>query len=252
MNRPLKRFTTPRWLGEALNGLPARLRGQLGVLPTRLRAASRGRLQAVLLLTVGLVAGLLAAVAVPRLTGTPARSANTVQDQAVLAPPGVPLVGSGPVMAGYAQPTELRIAAIKVRTRLVDLVLDANGTLTAPTDYQTAGWFAAGPTPGEAGGPPAIIAGHIDSMTGPAVFYRLHQLKRGNIVEVRSLNGTVRHFTVYKLADYAKRAFPAAQVYAPSRHAELRLITCGGRFNRHKASYESNLVAYATLVQAKE
>ena len=229
--------------------LGKRLSGPLTQLATPLDR----RRQTVLLLAVGVLAGLLAAVAVPRLmVGTSAEPVSTVADPAVLVPPGIPLVGGHPVKAGFAQPIELRIAAIGVHTRLVDLGLDANGKLTAPADFQKAGWFAAGPTPGEAGGPPAIIAGHIDTFTGPAVFYRLHELKGGNIIEVRSLNGIVRRFVVYKLADYAKRAFPAALVYAPSRKAELRLITCGGQFDRRKGSYEANLVAFAVLVEAKK
>ncbi|GAA1889635.1 class F sortase [Asanoa iriomotensis] len=146
-----------------------------------------------------------------------------------------------------AQPARLRIPTIEVDSVLVDVVREPDGTLEVPSDYEVAGWYAGGPSPGEVGGPPAVIAGHVDSSTGPAVFYRLHELKKGSTIAVTGIDGVVHTFAVYRMADYSKTAFPAAEVYAPTDRAELRLITCSGDFDRNQRSYTDNLVVYATL-----
>lgn len=191
---------------------------------------------------VALVVTLTGSTPVPRPVWVP-----PVAPPAFAAAPGQPKAVGLP--AEHAPPAELTIASIGVRTALTDLNRNPDGTLTAPPDYQVAGWYANGPTPGEPGGPPSVVAGHVDSEVGPAVFYRLRELKPGSDIEVRGIDNVVRHFTVYRVADYAKTAFPAAEVYAPTERAELRLITCTGDFDRRAGSYRSNLVVYATLTK---
>jgi LPXTG-site transpeptidase (sortase) family protein len=146
-----------------------------------------------------------------------------------------PLVGS---------PTRVRIDALAVDSALVDLALDDRGQLAAPTSYDVAGWFAAGVLPGEAG--PAVIAGHVDSAAGPGVFYRLHELKTGDAVDVLR-GGTWVRFRVTTTEQYAKDRFPSERVYRPTPDAELRLITCGGDFDRGRLSYRDNIVVYAVI-----
>ncbi|WP_329100894.1 class F sortase [Micromonospora sp. NBC_01699] len=185
--------------------------------------------------------------------GTPGSAPADTPVRAFVPPPAFAAAPGQPALAGlpaeYAPPAELTIASIGVRSPLVDLNRNPDGSLTVPADYRVAGWYANGPTPGEAGGPPAVIAGHVDSTDGPAVFYRLRDLKTGSEIAVRGIDNVVRHFTVYRLADYAKTAFPADEVYAPTGKAELRLITCTGDFDRRAGSYRSNLVAYAVLTK---
>jgi sortase (surface protein transpeptidase) len=165
------------------------------------------------------------------------------------ASPRMPAGIAGTVAAARVQPRNLYIPAIRVRSTLVPLGVDGNGTLQPPADYQVAGWYAEGPAPGDAGGPPAVLAGHVDSATGPAVFHRLHDLKVGDDVQIQGIDGRTRHFGVYRMADYAKSGFPAAQVYTPTGRAEIRLITCTGQFDRAQESYLDNLVAFAALTR---
>ncbi|NUO61574.1 MAG: class F sortase [Hamadaea sp.] len=139
-------------------------------------------------------------------------------------------------------PTRLRIAAIGVDSALAALHLDVRGRLTAPSSFDQAGWYAEGTVPGEKG--PAVIAGHVDSSHGKAVFYRLRQLRPGDRVEVQR-GGAWVNFAVTAVHEYAKSAFPAAQVYGPTPDAQLRLITCGGDFDRDARSYEDNIVVSA-------
>jgi sortase (surface protein transpeptidase) len=118
-----------------------------------------------------------------------------------------------------------------------------------PADFTLAGWYKHGPTPGEPG--PAVIAGHIDSYHGPAVFSRLSALQPGGLVRVAEQDGLVAVFRVYAVGQYPKTAFPTSQVYANTNSPELRLITCGGAFDNRIHSYTDNVVVYATLISAE-
>ncbi len=153
----------------------------------------------------------------------------------------------GPIMVP-SPPVGLRIPSIKVATTgLVDLGLDDKGELEAPKDFQQAGWYAAGPTPGEFG--PSVIAAHVDSHLGPAVFYRLGALKKGAKVVVERKDGSTARFVVDRVERYPKAQFPTSEVYADTGgRAELRLITCGGDIDQRSGHYVDNVVAYAHLV----
>jgi len=146
-----------------------------------------------------------------------------------------------------APPVAVTIPAIGVHANLVRLVLTAHGTLQVPASPWVPGWYAGGPRPGEVG--PAIIAGHIDSLTGPGIFFRLRLLRPGDLVHVRRADGTVAVFRVYAERMYAKDRFPTARVYGPTPDAEVRLITCGGTFDSATGSYLSNVVVYGRQVR---
>ncbi|MEV0619770.1 class F sortase [Nonomuraea sp. NPDC050404] len=145
--------------------------------------------------------------------------------------------------ADVADPVRLRIPAIGVSTRIIPLRLDAKGRLIAPTSYVRVGWNKAGPEPGERGA--AVIAGHVDSKTGPAVFYRLPKLSKGDRVHVDRSDGSTVTFKVTRLARYPKNRIPNKEVYGPAKGAQLRLITCGGTFDRTRGSYRDNVIVFA-------
>jgi LPXTG-site transpeptidase (sortase) family protein len=139
-------------------------------------------------------------------------------------------------------PTRLRVKEIGVDTSLETLKLGANGELQPPKTNGHAGWYADGTAPGDLG--PAVLAGHVDSKQGPAVFYRLREITTGDKIEVTRGDRTVT-FTVTSTAWYPKNAFPTEQVYGPTPDRQLRLITCGGVFDKTLRSYTDNLVVYA-------
>jgi sortase (surface protein transpeptidase) len=144
-----------------------------------------------------------------------------------------------------ALPVELTIPAIGVRTWLIHLGLEPNGTLQVPSSTTVAGWYTGSPRPGAVGS--SVIAGHVDSVSGPAVFYRLGTLRPGERVYVSRADGTMAVFSITRVQTYAKDAFPTAEVYGPAPDPELRLITCGGTFDSTTGHYRSNVVAFATL-----
>ena len=142
-------------------------------------------------------------------------------------------------------PVRLTIPAIRVATPLVRLGRERDGSMQVPVDFARAGWFAEGLTPGQVG--PAVIAGHVDSRTGPAVFFRLRELRPGDTVQVERADGARLRFVVEQARSLPKATFPTAEVFGPAPWAALRLVTCGGDFDRARGSYRDNLVVFARL-----
>jgi sortase (surface protein transpeptidase) len=157
----------------------------------------------------------------------------------------VPPTSAAALAHRSAPPARIRIPAIGVSAPVVRLGLKSDGTLEVPNDFGDTGWYTGGPAPGETG--PAVIAGHIDSHSGPAVFYRLRELRPGDEVTVERADGSSVRFTVDGIAQYPKRAFPTEAVFGPSPDPILRLITCGGSFDRSQRSYRDNVVVTARL-----
>jgi sortase (surface protein transpeptidase) len=143
-------------------------------------------------------------------------------------------------------PVRVEIPAIGVSSSLVRLGLNPDRTMEVPGDFQVAGWFTGGSQPGQLG--PAVIAGHVDSRTGPAVFYRLRDLRPGDQVRVVRADRRVVRFEVDAVASYPKRSLPSEAVYGATTAPVLRLITCAGTFDRSSRSYRDNLVVSATRV----
>jgi len=141
-------------------------------------------------------------------------------------------------------PVRLRVPSIGVDTRLEQLDLGARGELVPPSQPGRAGWFRKGAVPGDIG--PAVLAGHVDSRTGPAVFYRLSRLAAGDLVVVDRSDGRSARFLVTSVRRHRKDAFPTELVYGATPGRELRLITCGGPY-RGGAGYRDNVVVTATL-----
>ena len=145
-----------------------------------------------------------------------------------------------------ASPVLLTIPLIGVQTQLVTLGLTSTGELQVPPSTSVAGWYTGSPRPGAIGS--AVIVGHIDSLSGPGVFYRLSELAAGDKIYVKRADGTLAEFRVTSVQTYLKDRFPTENVYGPVPDAELRLITCGGAFDAATGHYLSNIVVYATAV----
>ncbi len=151
--------------------------------------------------------------------------------------------------ADGSPPVHLRIPAISVSARVTRLGLNPDRTVEVPSDPATTGWYRLGPTPGELGS--AVILGHVDSLGGAAVFYRLRDLRRGDLVVVDAADGGTRRFRVTSVASYLNADFPAARVYGPhGRTRGLQLVTCGGAYDE-RTGYQSNLVVYTRLVEGR-
>jgi hypothetical protein len=197
------------------------------------------RSPALWLLTAVAVAGAVL-LGVGLVTGS-ARSADLAADR-----------GAGPVVAvpqvalTSAPPVALVVPALGLDTRLVGLHTGRDGELQVDADPTRAGWYADGPAPGDLG--PAVLAGHLDSPTGPGVFAGLDALAPGDRIAIRRADGTTVQFAVNDVQTYAKRAFPTARVYAGTGTPALRIITCGGRYDPDTGRYRSNTIVFADQV----
>lgn len=229
------------------------------------RSTAYSRVYLVMTMVLMAVAGLLvgryfAAPTSPAvasgLGSIPAATAGAVPGQASPGAPAAPdppltaLLGDAPApfTMKAAAPVSIRARAVDITSSLGRVALNPDGTIEVPTDAGQAAWYRLGPTPGELG--PAVIVGHLDSREGPAVFYRLSSLRPGQMIEVTRIDRSVAHFRIDAINTYRRDHFPTETVYGPIDYAGLRLITCGGAYNRNTKAYESNVVVFASLVHA--
>ncbi|MGS0686684.1 class F sortase [Nakamurella sp. GG22] len=162
------------------------------------------------------------------------------------------MVGAAlPIPQGRPPPTVVPAQRLlRPRTALVPLGLQDDGTMEVPPDAASLGWFTGAPTPGELG--PAVIVGHVDWAGELGSFYNLGELKPGDGITVTRADGSDARFTVTKRGQYSKDEFPTDAVYANTDHAALRLITCGGKFDRETGNYLDNIIVFADLVRPSQ
>jgi sortase (surface protein transpeptidase) len=149
-----------------------------------------------------------------------------------------------------SEPVSLDIPKIGAHSSLVPLGLNPDNTVEVPpvTTPLQAGWYTYAPTPGEIG--PAVVLGHVDGNHQKGIFFRLKELAPGDRVSIARKDGTTVVFEVTKVHQVPKKDFEGEGVYDDTAGPELRLITCGGVFDRNAHNYVDNIVVYARLVQA--
>ncbi|HEY0531105.1 MAG TPA: class F sortase [Actinoplanes sp.] len=140
-------------------------------------------------------------------------------------------------------PVRIRIPAMHIDSKLINLGLRSDGSVAVPPRTDIAGWYDGGPRPGQPG--PAVILGHVDSKDGPGIFIDLHAMKAGTLIQVERADGSSVTFAITKVQKVSKTKFPTDLVYAPTLDPTLRLVTCGGSFDPAKGSYRDNVIAFA-------
>lgn len=141
-----------------------------------------------------------------------------------------------------AAPVRVDIPAIGVDGPVVPLGLQADGALAVPSEPGDAGWWMGGSAPGDPG--PAVIVAHRDSVKGPALFYGVPALEKGDEIRVEDAEGTSSVFVVDRVELHDKDQFPTNAVYGPTRRPTLRLLTCGGNYDAG-SGYAANYVVFA-------
>jgi sortase (surface protein transpeptidase) len=197
-----------------------------------------------LLLLAAAVLAVLAAVALVLTSREHADVAMSQAGQEQLPPAGS---SAGPAAMAKSEPVSVDVPKIGAHSTLISLGLNADDTVQVPplSNPMQAGWYEYGPTPGELG--PAVILGHIDGNKDKGIFYGLKKLAPGDDISVARLDGTTAHFVVYKTDLVPKDAFQPDAVYGNTPGPELRLITCGGSFDRAAHNYVDNVIVYAKL-----
>lgn len=181
---------------------------------------------------------------IPTAPAATATSTALNTDGLTTEPTPVPLATFAPERQVEA-PLRLEIPSIGIDTTIEWVGLDADGNMAVPSTYQTVGWYENGPRPGMRG--KAVIAGHLDSKTGPAVFYRLDQLAVGDDIVVVTHAGEELHFAVDGVETFDAGSAPSYDIFGPATSAELNLVTCEGSFDQSAHAYNQRLVVYSTL-----
>ncbi|MCG3756614.1 MULTISPECIES: class F sortase [unclassified Amycolatopsis] len=163
------------------------------------------------------------------------------------APPAAAPASSAAAAQQVADPVSLDVPSIDAHSSLVPLGLNDDKTVQVPPVDQPlqAGWYHFGPKPGQVG--PAVVLGHIDGNHQKGIFWRLHEMKKGDKVVIGRKDGSKATFTVTKVDQIAKKTFPTEAVYGNTTDSQIRLITCGGAFDAEKKSYLDNIIVYGTL-----
>ncbi|MDT8915436.1 class F sortase [Amycolatopsis sp. PS_44_ISF1] len=165
------------------------------------------------------------------------------------APPAAAPAAAATPAAGLSRsvPVSIDVPSIDAHSSLVSLGLNPDKTVQVPPVDQPlqAGWYSYGPTPGQVG--PAVVLGHIDGNHQKGIFWRLHEVKKGDRITVGRQDGTKAGFTVSKVDQIAKQSFPTEAVYGNTTMPEIRLITCGGAFDASAHSYLDNIIVYGSL-----
>ncbi|WP_189716468.1 class F sortase [Streptomyces chryseus] len=199
----------------------------------------RGRTVASTALAVGIA---LAAVGTTALIATPDGKPAHVDLGTLPVQPGS--ADSSDTARSAAPPTRIRITRIGLDKPLTGLRVQQDGRLAVPKHPTEIGWWSDGPRPGDSGA--AVIVGHVDSTTGPGAFHGLSSLRPGDRISIRRNDRSTVVFAVQALRQYDKDSLPDSQVYATTGPPALRLITCGGTYDRQRGEYSHNLVVYAT------
>lgn len=195
----------------------------------------------VLALTGCAAPGAVAPTAAPTPGAGASAPATAAPSATGTAPPAV-AEGTGVVAEGVA-PAAVSVPAIGLDAPLIDLGIADDGAMEVPVDADDVGWFTGGGKPGGRG--PTVIAAHVDSASGPAVFARLDELVVGDRVDVTTIDGGVVSYAVTEVVDVPKAEFPTARVFGAQPTDQLRLITCGGVFDRGSGHYDQNRIVFA-------
>jgi len=152
-----------------------------------------------------------------------------------------------PLPALEVVPIRVRIPSIEVDAHVIDLGLAPDRSLEVPEDISVTGWYTGRSVPGEIG--PSVVVGHIDSaVAGRGVFFDLRRLVAGDSIEIERSDGTIAAFRVTEITTVSKDEFPTDRVYGSTAQPTLRLITCGGNFDRSVRSYDDNVIVYAEFL----
>jgi sortase (surface protein transpeptidase) len=144
------------------------------------------------------------------------------------------------------RPVNIAIPAIDVSARIVPLGLNPDHTLEVPANLADTGWFTEGPEPGERGA--TVVVGHVASLSGPGVFYRLRDLHPGDVIRIRLRDGEVVSYRARSVIVVPKASFPTKRVYAQTPRPTLRLITCSGTLDASTGQHPDNRIVLASFL----
>jgi LPXTG-site transpeptidase (sortase) family protein len=148
-------------------------------------------------------------------------------------------------MLALVRPARLVIPRLGVNASIEAVGKTTGGIMDVPSGPDSVAWYEPGTLPGRPGN--AVIAGHLDSRTGPAVFYSVAFLKQGDAIQVQMSDGQMLNFTVKEVVRYKEKDAPIEAIFGFKEQSGLNLITCGGFFDQATRNYDERVVVYTEL-----
>jgi sortase A len=147
-------------------------------------------------------------------------------------------------------PSRIKIPSLEIDTEIIPVGLLENGEMAVPKETNIVGWYNKGVMPGAKGN--SVVAGHVDSKEGPAIFFYLKNLEKGQEILISDKEGHTRKFVVREKKSYKNDEAPIEEIFGVSSKRNLNLITCTGTFNHALHEYPDRLVVYTELVEEDE
>lgn len=143
-------------------------------------------------------------------------------------------------------PEKLSIPSIEVEAEVTHLGVTDSGEMAVPDNGDELSWFSPGYRPGQRGR--AVIAGHVDDLDGPAVFWDLTELEPGDEILISGDDRELK-FKVHTMESVPLDLADVDSVFGYHSSPELVLITCSGTYDYDRGTREERLIVYASLVQ---
>lgn len=140
-------------------------------------------------------------------------------------------------------PVYIDIPSIGTHAAIVPLGDEDDGTMQAPTDPDTVGWYEPGVGIGAPGN--ALLDGHVDWGGRLRVFGQLRRLQPGDTLQLTDADGNVLTYSVTWTRMYDADTAPLDQIFEQTDDEEVTLITCGGAFDPAIHMYVSRWVVRA-------
>jgi sortase (surface protein transpeptidase) len=150
-----------------------------------------------------------------------------------------------------ADPVRVKIPKLKVDAKIVPVGVNYAGEMDSPKNAWDVAWYAPGYKPFEQGN--AVLAGHVDYINvGPAVFFNVKTMVKGDRITIASADGKEYEFEVTETQQCKAEQCPIERIFGPNPNRGITLITCIGNFNRRTLEYDARFVVYAEAVKPAE
>lgn len=200
-----------------------------------------------ILLPLSGCAGGVAAPAAPPVAATSSAAASpAAATDRPTAPAAVPTIRAtlGPAAELRPRPTRFVADPVGIDLPVESYGVDDAGFMLLPATVNQVAWYAYSARPGDTAGT-TVLAAHVDTAAdGLGPFARLRDLRAGDDLAVTDAADRVRRYVVTSVAKVDKSKVPLDLVFRREGDPELKVITCGGSFER-RTGYSDNIVVSA-------
>lgn len=142
-------------------------------------------------------------------------------------------------------PVRLDYGAIGASMPIDPVGVAPDGQMEIPEDALRAGWYRYAASPADDAGS-VVVAAHAGSFVTPrGPLYDLRDARVGHTVELTDANGTTTTWSVTAVEQLGKVTIDFGRYFDRTGPRRLVLITCGGRWDAERQSYDDNIIVTA-------